>query len=114
MMYRIFGDSPTIKIVEWMIKNQEYDHSLKEIAKGAQLSTVVAKRNFEPLSKYGVVRANRTVGRDEMYVLDMENRCTKAIVEFDGKIAKCCESAADADDESEEDEYDEEYAPGLP
>ncbi|MBW2077885.1 MAG: hypothetical protein JRI71_10130 [Deltaproteobacteria bacterium] len=55
MMYRIFGESPTIKIVEWLIEHQEFDHSLVEIAEGVKLSAAVAKRNFEPLIKYHVV-----------------------------------------------------------
>lgn len=91
MMYRIFGEAPAIKIVEWMIDNQEFDHSTKEIVKGTNQSIVVVKRNFEPLINYGVVKVNRTVGRDPMYILDTQNRCTKAIIEFDKQIARCCE-----------------------
>ena len=90
-MYRIFGDSPTIKIVEWLIKNQLFDHSLVEIAGGAGLTIQVAKKNFEPLVTYGVVKESRVVHKYPMYVLDLQSPCTKAIVEFDGKIAKCCE-----------------------
>ena len=89
-MYRIFGDSPTIKIVEWLIESQTFDHSITEIAEGTGLSVSVTKRNFEPLVTYGVVRMNRMIKKDAMYVLDVGNRCTKAIIEFDGKIAKCC------------------------
>lgn len=94
-MHELFRDSPTIWIVEWMIANQEYDHSLKEIASGAEMSPGVAKRKFEPLLSHGVVRVNRTVGSNELYVLDLLNRCTKAIIEFDKQIAKCCEVSSD-------------------
>ena len=111
MMYRIFGDAPAIRILDWMLENQEYDHSMKEIADGAELSMIVTKRNFEPLLQHGVVRSSRQIGRDSMYVLDVQSRCTKAIIEFDKQIARCCEDATDPD---EEEEYDEEYAPGLP
>lgn len=95
MMYKIFGDSPTIKIMEWLIENQEYDHSIKEVAGGVKLPLVVARRNFEPLETHNVVRVNRTLGRDKMYVLDLQNRCTKAIMEFDKQISKCCEKEPD-------------------
>ncbi len=91
MMYQMFGDSPAIKILDWMLDNQEYDHSVKEIADGAKLTAIVIKRNFEPLLKYGVVKVSRQIGRDSMYVLDVQSRCTKAIIEFDKQVAKCCE-----------------------
>jgi len=116
MMYRIFGDSPTIKIVEWLIEHQEFDHSLVEIAEGVKLSAAVAKRNFEPLIKYHVVKVSRTIRKDAMYVLDVENKCTKAIVEFDGKIARCCTeetSSIEEDDASPEtNEAHERYLAG--
>lgn len=108
-MYQIFGDAPAIKILDWLLENQEYDHSMKEISDGAELSMIVTKRNFDPLLQHGVVKVSRQIGRDSMYVLDGQSRCTKAIIEFDKQIAKCCEDVAEADDE-----YDEEYAPGLP
>lgn len=92
MRYPIFGDAPAIRIIDWLIENREYDHSLHEIAEGANLSLVVTKRNFEPLETYGVVKVNRVVGRDQMYVLDLQNQCTKAIIVFDAKMAECCDS----------------------
>jgi len=119
MMYRIFGESPTIKIVEWLIEHQEFDHSLVEIAEGVKLSAAVAKRNFEPLIKYHVVRVSRTIRKDTMYVLDVENKCTKAIVEFDGKIARCCEETPTIEEDTtntkefqEMDEAHERYMAG--
>lgn len=101
-MYKIFGDAPAIKILDWMIENQEYDHSMKEVADGTKLSMIVTKRNFDPLLQHGVVKVSRQIGRDAMYVLDAQSRCTKAIVEFDKQIAKCCEDATDIVDETVE------------
>lgn len=101
-MYKIFGDAAAIKILDWMIANQEYDHSLREIADGTKINLGVVKRNFEPLLQYEVVRVNRLIGRDAMYVLDLQNRCTKAIIEFDVKISKCCERAQEEYNETDE------------
>lgn len=101
MMYPIFGDSPTIRILDWLIDNQTFDHSVKEIAEGAEISIITMRRNFQPLLDYGVVVANRTVGRDPMYVLDLKNQCTKAIIAFDSKIAECCKAATEEDGEEE-------------
>ena len=118
MMYQIFGDAPAIRILDWMLENQEYDHSMKEIADGAKLSMIVTKRNFEPLLEHGVVKVSRQIGRDSMYVLDTANRCTRAVVEFDKQIAKCCELHEQLDELTEEDDegvYDDEHVlPELP
>jgi len=103
MIYAIFGDSPTIRIVEWLIENNAYDHSLIEIAEGTKLSPAVTRRNFEPLIKHDVVKVSRTIRRDNMYVLDTDNRCTKAIIDFDKQIAKCCEKDEPPIDENPED-----------
>jgi len=91
-MYRVFGESPTIKIVEWMLANQEFDHAISEIASGTELNIATTKRNFEPLVAHGVVKVSRILRKDSLYVLDLQNRCTKAIIEFDKQIAKCCEN----------------------
>ena len=107
MMYQIFGDAPAIKILDWMIENQESDHSTKEIADGAGLSMGAVRQNIEPALINGVVVVNRTVGRYSMYVLDMQNKCTKAIIEFDGKIAKCCESSVTEDASADVDATEE-------
>jgi len=97
MMYQIFGDAPTIKIIDWMLENQEYDHSMKEISGGTKLSMVVIKRDFKPLLQHAVIKVSRQIGRDAMYVLDVRSRCTKAIIEFDRQITKCCEDDIDVD-----------------
>lgn len=103
-MYKVFGESPTIMIVEWMIGNQAFDHSIAEIAKGAELSIAVAKTNFEPLKQYGVVKESRMIRKDPMYVLDTNSPCTRAIIDFDLKIAKCCKTDSQPiDDEDDED-----------
>lgn len=102
MMYQIFGDSPTIRILDWMLANQTFDHSVAEIADGAGLNTAVTKRSVEPLLNHGVIIVNRTVGRDAMYVLDMSNLCTKAIITFDSKIAECCKYGEDPSEDNDE------------
>ncbi len=98
MMYPVFGDAPALKMLDWMIGNQEFDHPLKEIADGAEIAISVAKRNFEPLIRHNVVKITRTIGKgnEDMYVLDLQNRCTKAIVDFDKRITQCCKSEEEA------------------
>lgn len=92
-MYQILGDCPTIQMLDWMIANQSIDHSLQEIANGAGIATHVAKKNIKRLEDYGVVKVSRMIRRDKMYMLNLQNPCTKAIITFDGKIADCCKKA---------------------
>ena len=95
MMYPIFGACPAVRMIDWLIDNQQFDHSLREIADGAGIPLTVAKRNFEPFVTQGVIVVNRTIRRDPMYVLDMTNPCTKAIIAFDAKITECCRDKED-------------------
>lgn len=118
-MYQIFGKSPTISIVEWLIANQTGDHSMKEIADGAKLSMTAAKKGFKPLQKHHVIRVTRTIGRDKLYVLDVDCACTKAIILFDMKIAECCKEHPEEDPEEDPEEeneptYDTEYLADPP
>lgn len=91
MMYRIFGDSPTVRIVEWMLENRDFDHSISEIAEGTKLNKPATTKGIQPLIAHNVIVSNRTISKDKMYVLDLQNRCTKAIIDFDKQIAKCCD-----------------------
>jgi len=109
MMYKIFGMAPTIKMVEWLIENQEFDHSISEIAEGAKLSVAAAKKNFDPLIQYHVVKLSRTLGSASLYVLDLQSPCTRAIVAFDEKIARCCrDDAPPSEEDTERSEFQEE------
>ena len=82
MIAALIDDSVIVKIVDWMISNQGIDHSAAEIAEGIGARPATVTRCIEKLKTRGVVICARKIRHDELYVLDLKNAYTKAIMNF--------------------------------
>ncbi len=79
----VFGDSPVVKIVDFLIDNQEFDYSLSDIAKGAEIAWSTLHEHWPELVQLGIVQKTRRIGRAELYKLNRENLLVKKLLELD-------------------------------
>ena len=84
----VFGDSPTAKVLDFFIDNQEFDYSLTDIAKGAEIAWSTLHEFWPNMVKLGVVRKTRKIGRAELYKLNLENPLVKKLIEIDTLVSK--------------------------
>lgn len=84
----IFGDSPTAKVLDFLIDNQEFDYSLTDIAKGAEIAWSTLHDFWPELIKLGIVKHTRKIGRAELYMLNKDNVLVKKLLEIDFIISK--------------------------
>ncbi len=84
----VFGVSPTVRVLDFLIDNQEFDYNLTEIAQGAEVGWTTLHQFWPGLVKLGLVRQTRTKGRAVLYKLNLENALVKKLLELDLLISK--------------------------
>ena len=79
---KVHGDTPKNRVWSFLIVHQEYDYSMKDIAKYAKIGYTTLKSFWKEFVKRKLVVNTRKVGRAKMYKLNLEYPVVKKFVEF--------------------------------
>jgi len=88
MFKDIFGDSPQTKILDFLADHPDYDYSISEIAKQAQVSRPTVYKIKDILLKKELIIQTREQGNSPLYKLNLDNKLVQVILKFDFEIAK--------------------------
>ena len=78
----IFGDSPILKVLDFLVVNEDFDYSMTDIARLSGVGYSTLKLFWGKLEKEGIVVNVRTVGKAKMYKLDLANPVMKKFRDF--------------------------------
>ncbi|MEK6964558.1 MAG: hypothetical protein AABX70_09155 [Nanoarchaeota archaeon] len=84
----VFGSSPTIKVIDFLIEHQEFDYSLTDIAKQSDIAWSTLHQFWPDFVRSSMVQKTRKIGRAELYKLNLQNPLVKKILEMDWLITK--------------------------
>src|SRR3990167_4512723 len=84
----VFGNSPIIKVIDFFLDNREFDYSLTDIAKNADIGWSTLHGFWKDIVKLGVVTKTRKIGRAELYKLNMDSLLVKQLIALDNSISK--------------------------
>lgn len=87
----IFGNSPIIKALDFLITFADFDYSLTEIAKNSGISYSTMQTFWYKLEKNNIVTKTRRVGKSDMYQLNTNNPAVKELIKLDWKLTKGAE-----------------------
>lgn len=82
----LFGDSPSIRILNFLLVYREFDYSLTDIAKNSNVAWSTLNLLWPRLEKMRVVKYTRDVGKAKMYKLNTENELVKNLIKFADSI----------------------------
>ncbi len=82
------GDTPKLRILNFLITFQHFDYSLTDIAKNAQVSYTNVEKILPVFQKKGIVIQTRKVGKAKMFKLNTENPIAIAISQLQLLIIK--------------------------
>ena len=82
----LLGDTPKIRILEYLLEGRELDHSLGDIAEGAGISRVTLFRMWNELDKSNLLVHTRDIGNAKLYRLNLDNPYVKVLAELFDKI----------------------------
>jgi hypothetical protein len=85
---RALGDTPKIRVLEFLIEGRELDYSISDIANGAEIGRTTLFRVWEDLLKHKIILPTRQIGNAKLYKLNTSNPFVRKFVEiFDEIIA---------------------------
>ena len=84
----VFGSSPVVKVIDFFLEHREFDYSLTEIARNADIGWSTLHQFWKDLVALNIVMSTRRIGRAEMYKLNTDNLIVKKLIEVDFEVSK--------------------------
>ena len=82
----IFGTSPLIRVLDFLLTYREFDYSLTDISRESKVGWHTLHLFFFRLVEKGIVKKTRQVGRSKLYKLNIENPIVEKLIEVDNAI----------------------------
>ena len=82
MFLEIFGDSPILRVLDFLVVNEDFDYSMTDIAKLSGIGYSTLKLFWDKLEKEKIVLNTRIVGKAKMYKLNFRNSIIKKFRDF--------------------------------
>lgn len=82
----LFGDTPKIRVLEYLLEGRELDHSLGDIAEGAGINRVTLFRMWNEMEKARIITYTRNIGNAKLYKLNLQNPYVMILVDLFDKI----------------------------
>ena len=87
MFRKAVGNTPKIKVLEFLIEGRELDYSLSDIAEGSGIGRTTLFRIWDDFENLKLVKPTRNIGNAKLFRLNLENPFIEKLVElFDSLI----------------------------
>ncbi len=83
---KALGDTPKIRVLEFLIEGRELDYSISDIAEGAEMGRTTLFRIWEDLKKTNIIKHTRIIGNAKLYRLNIENQFVQKLVNLFDEI----------------------------
>ncbi len=83
-----FGDTPQLRVLDFLIDNHFFDFPLTEIARESNVSYNSLKLIFPTLLSSGVIYQTRRIGKSDYYKLNLKNNFVKNLIKLDWILTK--------------------------
>jgi len=87
-MNGLFGDTPQLRVFDFLIDNHFFDFPMTEIARGANVSYNSFKMFFPKLVETGILIKTRRIGKSDYYKFNTENVFVKNLIKLDWMLVK--------------------------
>ena len=87
LIANVFGYSPKMKIIDYLMDFPTNDFTKKEIIEGLGMSKQTFYKYFDSLEELGIVKVNRTIGKAKLYKIDSGNKMVKMMTDFERKMS---------------------------
>ena len=76
------GDSPVIRVLDFLIEGRGLDYSLSDIAENANIGWTTLHRIWGNLLRLKIVKPTREIGRAKLFKLNEENPAIKELIKM--------------------------------
>jgi hypothetical protein len=74
------GDSPVIRVLDFLIEGRGLDYSLSDITQNSNIGWTTLHRIWEKLLQLNIVVPTREIGRAKLFKLNEENPAVKKLI----------------------------------
>jgi len=82
----IFGSTPELKTLQFLIAHSHFDYTKKELAEHAGISRQTVYKVLELFLRWEIVKETRKIGNVTLYALNKKNELVKSFKKFDNEI----------------------------
>lgn len=82
LFIKFMGDSPTIRVLDYLLTVREVDFSITDIAENAGIGRATLYRIWDDLIANKILLPTREIGRAKLFKLDMSNPKIKKLAEI--------------------------------
>jgi predicted transcriptional regulator len=83
-----FGDTPQLRVLDFLIDNHFFDYPITEIARESNVSYNSLKVFLNDFIESGILIRTRKVGKSDYYKLNIENNFVKNLIKLDWMLVK--------------------------
>ena len=88
LLLEFLGDTPLIRVIDFLIENSIFDYTKTEIAENAGIARASLYKIWPQLGRYELIKESRKIGNATLYKLNKENPVVQQLIELDLKISK--------------------------
>lgn len=86
LFIEFMGDSPTIRILDYLLTERDLDFSITDIAKNSKIGRATLYRIWDSLIKNEIITPTRVIGKAKLYKLNKDNPKIKKLIEIDDML----------------------------
>ena len=86
LFIELFGDSPTIKVLDYLLTERELDFSISDMARNSGIGRATLYRIWDELIKNQIIISTRIIGKSKLYKLNLQNPKIKELIEIDDML----------------------------
>ena len=83
-----FGDTPKLRVLDFLIENHFFDFPMTEIARESNVSYNSIITFFDEFIKSGIIVRTRKVGKSDYYKLNLDNPFIMNLIRLDWSLTK--------------------------
>ena len=88
LLLQATGNSPALRIIDFLIENKGLDFSKTEVARGAGLSRATVYSWWQNIERFGLVKVTRSFGKTKLYTLNAKSPVIKKLLELERALIK--------------------------
>ncbi|MFH1424319.1 MAG: hypothetical protein ABIG20_01420 [archaeon] len=85
---RVFGDTPILRVLDFLVVNEDFDYSMTDLAELSCTGYATLKLFWPQLEANKIIKQTRIVGKAKMYKLNYSNPAVLKFREFYWSITK--------------------------
>lgn len=83
-----FGNSPYVKVLDFLIEGQEFDYGMTEVARGAGVGWSAFTVIWKKMLDNELIVPTRTIGNAKLFKLNRKNPSVARLIKFDMELTK--------------------------